>query len=148
MQRLEAWLDPATRGPGIDRAAVVAAIEERDAAVADPDSTDPKAVEIRRAREYVGDRLVRTAAPHRILDERHWPLIAVRLRTLTRKTLGGIQTDLDSRALGADGEPIPGLFAVGEAAGFGGGGVHGYRALEGTFLGGCLHTGLRAGRAV
>ncbi|MFA4840093.1 MAG: FAD-binding dehydrogenase [Agrococcus sp.] len=139
MQRLEA---------GIDRAAVVAAIEERDAAVADPASTDPQAVEIRRAREYVGDRLVRTAAPHRILDERHWPLIAVRLRTLTRKTLGGIQTDLDSRALGAGGAPIPGLFAVGEAAGFGGGGVHGYRALEGTFLGGCLHTGLRAGRAV
>lgn len=144
MQRLEAGLD----GPGIDRAAVVAAIEERDAAVSDPGSTDPQAVEIRRAREYVGDRLVRTAAPHRILDERHWPLIAVRLRTLTRKTLGGIQTDLDSRALGADGAPIPGLFAVGEAAGFGGGGVHGYRALEGTFLGGCLHTGLRAGRAV
>ncbi|MCH1883451.1 FAD-binding dehydrogenase [Agrococcus sp. ARC_14] len=134
-------------GSTIDRAAVVAAIEERDAAVVDPASTDPQAVEIRRAREYVGDRLLRTAAPHRILDEAHWPLIAVRLRTLTRKTLGGIQTDLDSRALGADGEPVPGLFAVGEAAGFGGGGVHGYRALEGTFLGGCLHTGLRAGRA-
>ncbi|GEK80811.1 FAD-binding dehydrogenase [Agrococcus baldri] len=132
-------------GP-IDRAGVVAAIEERDDAVADPASTDPQAVEIRRAREYLGDRLVRTAAPHRILDERHWPLIAVRLRTLTRKTLGGIQTDLDSRALGAAGEPVPGLFAVGEAAGFGGGGVHGYRALEGTFLGGCLHSGLRAGR--
>ncbi|WP_404313144.1 FAD-binding dehydrogenase [Agrococcus terreus] len=130
----------------LDRAAVVAAIEERDAAVADPTSTDPQAVEIRRAREYVGDRLVRTAAPHRILDERHWPLIAVRLRTLTRKTLGGILTDLDSRALGADGTPVPGLFAVGEAAGFGGGGVHGSRALEGTFLGGCLHTGRRAGR--
>lgn len=130
----------------LDRAAVVAAIEERDAAVADPASTDPQAVEIRRAREYLGDRLVRTAAPHRILDERHWPLIAVRLRTLTRKTLGGILTDLDSRALGADGSPVPGLFAVGEAAGFGGGGVHGSRALEGTFLGGCLHTGRRAGR--
>ncbi|GAA3609386.1 FAD-binding dehydrogenase [Agrococcus terreus] len=130
----------------LDRAAVVAAIEERDAAVADPASTDPQAIEIRRAREYLGDRLVRTAAPHRILDERHWPLIAVRLRTLTRKTLGGILTDLDSRALDADGAPVPGLFAVGEAAGFGGGGVHGSRALEGTFLGGCLHTGRRAGR--
>ncbi|MCR8671597.1 FAD-binding dehydrogenase, partial [Agrococcus sp. HG114] len=135
-------------GPGLDRASVVAAIAERDDAVADPRSTDPQAVEIRRAREYIGDRLVRTAAPHRILDERHWPLIAVRLHTLTRKTLGGVETDLDSRALGADGAPIPGLFAVGEAAGFGGGGVHGYRALEGTFLGGCLHTGRRAGRAV
>ncbi|WP_413320532.1 FAD-binding dehydrogenase [Agrococcus sp. 1P02AA] len=145
MERLGAGADGTT---AIDRAAVVAAIEERDAAVADPASTDPQAVEIRRARRYLGDRLVRTASPHRILDERHWPLIAVRLRTLTRKTLGGIQTDLDSRALSADGEPVPGLFAVGEAAGFGGGGVHGHRALEGTFLGGCLHTGLRAGRVI
>ena len=149
MERLSARPDGADAGGSeLDREAVVAAIHERDDAVADPSSTDPQAVEIRRAREYIGDRLVRTAAPHRILDERHWPLIAVRLRTLTRKTLGGIQTDLDSRALGADGEPVPGLFAVGEAAGFGGGGVHGYRALEGTFLGGCLHTGLRAGRAM
>ncbi|WP_405217455.1 FAD-binding dehydrogenase [Agrococcus sp. Ld7] len=143
MERLGANAD----GTTIDRAAVVAAIQERDDAVADPGSTDPQAIEIRRAREYIGDRLVRTAAPHRILDEAHWPLIAVRLHVLTRKSLGGIQTDLDSRALGADGVPVPGLFAVGEAAGFGGGGVHGYRALEGTFLGGCLHTGLRAGRA-
>lgn len=147
---LTALLDGMQRLDGgvLDRASVVAAIQERDDAVADPDSTDPQAIEIRRARQYIGDRLVRTAAPHRILDERHWPLIAVRLRTLTRKSLGGIQTDLDSRALGADGQPVPGLFAVGEAAGFGGGGVHGYRSLEGTFLGGCLHTGLRAGRAV
>lgn len=143
MERLSA----ASLGGGqLDRAAVVAAIEARDEAVADATSDDPQAVEIRRAREYVGDRLVRTAAPHRILDERHWPLIAVRLRTLTRKTLGGIETDLDARALGADGTPVPGLLAVGEAAGFGGGGVHGARALEGTFLGGCLHTGRRAGR--
>ncbi|MER3393911.1 MAG: FAD-binding protein, partial [Microcella pacifica] len=87
-------------------------------------------------------------APHRLSDPKHGPLIAVRLHVLTRKSLGGIQTDLDSRALTTSGEVLPGLYAVGEAAGFGGGGVHGYRSLEGTFLGGCLHSGLRAGRAI
>jgi uncharacterized protein len=71
----------------------------------------------------------------------------VRLRILTRKTLGGLQTDLDSRVLAADGRPVAGLYAAGEAAGFGGGGVHGYRALEGTFLGGCIFSGRAAGRA-
>ena len=75
------------------------------------------------------------------------PLIGVKLNILTRKTLGGIQTDLDSRALGADGRPVEGLYAAGEVAGFGGGGVHGYRALEGTFVGGCLFSGRAAGRA-
>ena len=85
------------------------------------------------------------AKPHKILDPKHRPLIAVKLHVLTRKSLGGIQTDLSARALDAAGTPIPGLYAVGEAAGFGGGGVHGYRALEGTFLGGCLFTGRSAG---
>src|SRR5882762_6503053 len=84
---------------------------------------------------YRGDRLVRTAKPHRILDPANGPLIAVRLHILTRKSLGGIETDLQSRVLTGDGNPLPGLYAAGEAAGFGGGGVHGYRALEGTFLG-------------
>jgi predicted oxidoreductase len=88
------------------------------------------------------------AAPHRILDPKRGPLIAVKLHVLTRKSLGGIQTDLSARALGPDGAPVPGLYAVGEAAGFGGGGIHGYRALEGTFLGGCLFTGRTAGRAI
>jgi predicted oxidoreductase len=91
--------------------------------------------------------LSRTAKPHRILDPDAGPLIGVKLHILTRKTLGGIQTDLDSRVLGRDGAPIPGLFAAGEVAGFGGGGVHGYNALEGTFLGGCLFGGRAAGRA-
>jgi predicted oxidoreductase len=88
------------------------------------------------------------AAPHRLLDPSAGPLIAVRLHILTRKTLGGLHTDLDSRALGEDGQPVTGLYAAGEAAGFGGGGVHGYRSLEGTFLGGCLFSGRAAGRAM
>ena len=102
---------------------------------------------IHNARRYRGDRFVRTAEPHRILDPVNGPLIAVRLRILTRKSLGGLETDLQSRVLKLDGEPLPGLYAAGEAAGFGGGGVHGYRALEGTFLGGCLFSGRNAGRA-
>ncbi|TPN76062.1 FAD-binding protein, partial [Mesorhizobium sp. B1-1-5] len=85
--------------------------------------------------------------PHKMLDPANGPLIAVRLNILTRKTLGGLQTDLESRVLGSDGEPVQGLYAVGEAAGFGGGGVHGYAALEGTFLGGCIFSGRSAGRA-
>ena len=102
---------------------------------------------IHNARRYIGDRLIRTAAPHRILDPAHGPLIAVKLNILTRKTLGGFETDLDSRVFGHDGNVMPGLYAAGEAAGFGGGGMHGYRSLEGTFLGGCLFSGRNAGRA-
>ena len=103
---------------------------------------------IRAARDYLGERLVRTAKPHRLLDRAAGPVIAVRRNILTRKTLGGLQTDLDSRVIGADGQPVPGLYAAGEVAGFGGGGVHGYAALEGTFLGGCIFSGRAAGRAV
>ena len=88
------------------------------------------------------------ARPHRLLDRAAGPLVAVRLRILTRKTLGGLQTDLSGRVLRADGQPVPGLYAAGELAGFGGGGMHGYRSLEGTFLGGCLFSGRTAGRAV
>ncbi|ACX64886.1 FAD-binding dehydrogenase [Paenibacillus sp. Y412MC10] len=103
---------------------------------------------LRGARNYIGDRLVRVAKPHKFLDPAHGPLIAVRLHILSRKTLGGLQTDLSGRVLSGSGEPVPGLYAVGEAAGFGGGGVHGYRALEGTFLGGCLFTGRQTGRSI
>ena len=91
--------------------------------------------------------MTRIASPHRILDPDAGPLIAVKLHILTRKTLGGLQTDLSGRVLQASGEPLPGLYAAGEVAGFGGGGMHGYRALEGTFLGGCLFSGRTAGRA-
>ena len=96
---------------------------------------------IHNARKYIGDRLIRTAKPHRILDPAQGPLIAVKLNILTRKTLGGFETDLDSRVFGSEGAIMPGLYAAGEAAGFGGGGMHGYRSLEGTFLGGCLFSG-------
>lgn len=98
------------------------------------------------ARNYIGDKLVRVAKPHKILDTKNWPLIAVRLNILTRKTLGGLQTNLNGAVLGIDGQPIQGLFAAGEVSGFGGGGVHGYRALEGTFVGGCLFSGIQVGR--
>jgi len=94
----------------------------------------------------VGDRLGRVVVPHRLTDPKAGPMIAVKLHILTRKTLGGIETDLQGRALKADGTPLTGLYAAGEAAGFGGGGVHGYRALEGTFLGGCIFSGRAAGR--
>lgn len=122
-------------------------IEARDRAIANPFVKDAQVMNLHNARKYVGDRLIRTAKPHRILDPEKGPLIAVRLNILTRKTLGGFETDLDARVFGTDHQIIPGLYAVGEAAGFGGGGMHGYRSLEGTFLGGCLFSGRTAGRA-
>ncbi|WP_038368192.1 FAD-binding dehydrogenase [Bosea sp. UNC402CLCol] len=131
----------------IDEAHLRGQIEARDRALANPFGKDMQVVALRGARAYLGDRLIRTAKPHRILDPAHGPLIAVRLNILTRKSLGGLMTDLSSRVLDAVGEPVPGLYAAGEAAGFGGGGLHGYRALEGTFLGGCIFSGRVAGRA-
>ncbi|UGX93079.1 FAD-binding dehydrogenase [Bradyrhizobium barranii subsp. barranii] len=122
-------------------------IEARDREIANPYVKDAQVMNIHNARRYIGDKLIRTASPHRILDPARGPLIAVKLNILTRKTLGGFETDLDSRVFGSEGSVIPGLYAVGEAAGFGGGGVHGYRSLEGTFLGGCLFSGRNAGRA-
>ena len=122
-------------------------IEARDREIANPYAKDTQILNIHNARRYIGDRLIRTARPHRILDPAHGPLIAVKLNILTRKTLGGFETDLDSRVFGQDGKIMPGLYAAGEAAGFGGGGMHGYRSLEGTFLGGCLFSGRNAGRA-
>ena len=122
-------------------------IRARDQQMENRYSKDMQVVAIRGARNYIGDRLMRTAPPHRLLDPDAGPLIAVRLHILTRKTLGGLHTDLDSRVLSADGQPLAGLYAAGEAAGFGGGGMHGYAALEGTFLGGCIFSGRIAGRA-
>jgi len=123
-------------------------VVERDRNLDNAFSKDAQITAIHGARRYRGDRLIRTATPHKFLDPANGPLIAVRLSVVTRKTLGGLQTDLDSRVLGVDGEPLPGLYAAGEVAGFGGGGMHGYRSLEGTFLGGCLFSGRTAGRAV
>jgi len=122
-------------------------ITARDREITNPYAKDTQILNLHNARRYIGDRLIRTAKPHRILDPAHGPLIAVRLNILTRKTLGGFETDLDGRVFGGDGAIMPGLYAVGEAAGFGGGGMHGYRSLEGTFLGGCLFSGRTAGRA-
>ncbi|MFF0228413.1 FAD-binding dehydrogenase [Streptomyces sp. NPDC004629] len=147
LERLVEKMNGLTERPLLDPAAVRRQIEARDLQIDHPYGKDSQVQGIRNARRYIGDRLGRVAVPHRILDAAAGPLIGVKLHILTRKTLGGIQTDLDSRALGADGQPVGGLYAAGEVAGFGGGGVHGYNALEGTFLGGCLFSGRAAGRA-
>ncbi|MFD9303642.1 FAD-binding dehydrogenase [Streptomyces sp. NPDC060048] len=131
----------------LDEETVRREVVARDREIANPFTKDLQVMSIHGARKYLGDKLIRTAAPHRILDPAAGPLVAVRLSILTRKSLGGLETDLSSRVLTAEGEPLPGLYAAGEAAGFGGGGVHGYRALEGTFLGGCVFSGRAAGRA-
>ncbi len=133
-------------GDLLDLSHIEMQIAARDRELANPYSKDAQVTAIRGARNYLGDKLVRTAKPHRILDPANGPLIAVRLHILTRKTLGGLHTDLQGRVLGPSGEPVPGLFAAGEVAGFGGGGYHGYNALEGTFLGGCIFSGRNAGR--
>jgi len=131
----------------LDAAEIRRQIEARDREIDNPFTKDSQVMGIRNARNYLGDKLIRTAKPHRILDPAHGPLIAVRLNILTRKTLGGLETDLDGRVFGSNGQVIGGLYAAGEVSGFGGGGMHGYRALEGTFLGGCLFSGRNAGRA-
>ncbi|MET9689230.1 FAD-binding dehydrogenase [Streptomyces sp. NPDC006514] len=140
-------MNAVTKEDLLDEATVRGEIVARDREIANPFTKDLQVTAIHGARRYLGDKLIRTAAPHRILDPKAGPLIAVRLSILTRKSLGGLETDLSSRVLAASGEPLPGVYAAGEAAGFGGGGVHGYRALEGTFLGGCIFSGRAAGRA-
>lgn len=130
----------------LDPTAVATEVLARDRELANPFCKDGQLTALHGARRYLGDRLVRTAKPHALLDPAAGPLIAVRLHVLTRKSLGGLLTDLQGRVLGLGGQPVPGLWAAGEAAGFGGGGLHGYRALEGTFLGGCLFSGKIAGR--
>ncbi|AKK29746.1 FAD-binding dehydrogenase [Mycobacterium sp. EPa45] len=147
LDELVAKMNTLTDEPLLDAGAIRTQIESRDLQMANPYAKDAQVQGIRNSRRYIGDRIGRTAVPHRILDPAAGPLIGVKLHILTRKTLGGIQTDLSSRAMGLDGSPIDGLYAAGEVAGFGGGGVHGYNALEGTFLGGCLFSGRAAGRA-
>jgi predicted oxidoreductase len=137
-----------TDAPLLDPGAVRDQVEARDRELDNPYTKDLQVTAIHGARRYLADRITRVAAPHKLLDPAAGPLIAVKLHILTRKTLGGLHTDLSGRVLRADGEPLPGLYAAGEAAGFGGGGMHGYRALEGTFLGGCLFSGRVAGRAL
>ncbi|CCH88824.1 Putative FAD binding dehydrogenase [Modestobacter italicus] len=134
--------------PHLDLATVEREVVARDREMAHPFTKDLQVTAIRQARTFLGDKLIRVAQPHRLLDPDAGPLIAVRLNLLTRKTLGGLETDLSGRVLRAGGAPFPGLYAAGEVAGFGGGGMHGYRSLEGTFLGGCLFSGRVAGRAL
>lgn len=123
-------------------------LEERDLQLDNKFSKDTQINYIQNTRKYWGDKLARTATPNKILDSKNGPLIAVKLHILTRKTLGGIQTDLFGRAFDTNGNIMMGLYAVGEAAGFGGGGMHGYNALEGTFLGGCIFTGKKTGEYI
>jgi predicted oxidoreductase len=130
----------------IDAGELEREIVARDREIDNKFGKDAQVMATRAARQYLGDKLIRVAKPHRILDPEAGPLIAVKLHVLTRKTLGGLETDLSSRVLQPGGAPLPGLYAAGEVAGFGGGGVHGYRALEGTFLGGCIFSGRIAGR--
>jgi len=136
------------RGPKLDPTILERQIVARDREFDNPFTKDVQVMAIHNARRSRMDKIVRVAKPHRILDPTKGPLIAVRLNILSRKTLGGLQTNLDSQVIGQDGGPVPGLYAAGEVAGFGGGGVHGYNALEGTFLGGCIFSGRAAGRAL
>jgi predicted oxidoreductase len=146
LRELVAGMNALAGNPLIDHDRLHAQIAARDLQIDNPYSKDAQVIALRGARNYIGDRLIRTAKPHRILDPAKGPLIAVRLNILTRKTLGGLHTNLDAQVLGADGAPVAGLYAAGEVAGFGGGGYHGYNALEGTFLGGCIFSGRSAGR--
>jgi len=147
LEELVAGMNALANDTLLDVAHIRREIEARDRQFDNPFAKDSQVMAIHNARRYRGDKLVRVAKPHRLLDPTNGPLIAVRLNILTRKTLGGLETDLDARVLGQDGQPLAGLYAAGEAAGFGGGGLHGYRALEGSFLGGCLFSGRIAGRA-
>jgi len=133
--------------PRIEEPSLRSLIEARDREIDNEFTKDAQVTAIRGARTYRGDKLIRVASPHKLLDPKAGPLIAVRLNVLTRKTLGGLESDLDGRCLTSAGEPLPGLYAAGEVNGFGGGGMMGYNALEGTFLGGCLFSGRVAGRA-
>jgi predicted oxidoreductase len=148
LRELVDGMNKIARGPALDYEAVRRIVEARDAQAANKFGKDAQLMAITNARQYRGDRITRAVKPHRLLDPEHGPLIAVRLNVLTRKTLGGLETNLDSQVMRPDGSPFPGLYAAGEVAGFGGGGVHGYNALEGTFLGGCIFSGRAAGRAL
>jgi predicted oxidoreductase len=147
LRDLVAGMNEIARGPKLDYEKIERQVVARDREVGNRFTKDAQVMAINNARSYRGERL-RVAKPHRILDPEHGPLIAVRLNICTRKTLGGLETNLDSQVMRSDGSAFPGLYAAGEVAGFGGGGVHGYNALEGTFVGGCIFSGRAAGRAI
>lgn len=131
----------------IDYRSIEKEIKLRDLQIDNPYSKDPQITFINGARHFIGDKFIRTAKPHKFLKDNE-KLIAVKLNIISRKTLGGIQTDLNSQVFNQQNERIQGLYAAGEVAGFGGGGVHGYGALEGTFLGGCIFSGYRAAQGI
>ncbi|MEQ6250121.1 FAD-binding dehydrogenase [Sulfitobacter sp. HNIBRBA3233] len=146
LETLVARMNDLTPAHPVDHAHIHRQIRARDLQLNNRFCKDAQITAIHGARSYKGDRLIRTAKPHAILDKAHGPLIAVRLNVITRKSLGGIHTDLQSRVLTPSGAVLEGLYAAGEVCGFGGGGYHGYNALEGTFLGGCLFSGRIAGQ--
>jgi predicted oxidoreductase len=146
LRDLVTGMNQLTEQPLIDAQLLARIVAARDREMNNSFTKDAQVTAIRGARKYRGDRLWRTATPHKLLDPRAGPLIAVRLNILTRKTLGGLETDLHARVLTRGGQPLPGLYAAGEVSGFGGGGMHGYNSLEGSFLGGCLFSGRTAGR--
>src|SRR5689334_8662419 len=148
LDELVTGMNELARGPKLDPDVLRRQIEARDREVDNAFSKDIQVMAIHNARRSRTDKLIRVAKPHKVLDPAHGPLIAVRLNILSRKTLGGLETDLDGQCVAADGTRVPGLYAAGEVAGFGGGGVHGYNALEGTFLGGCIFSGRAVGRAL
>lgn len=148
LQSLVAGMNEITPEAPLNVAHIRAQIAARDAQIDNRFAKDAQVIAINGARRYLGDKLIRTAKPHRILDPANGPLIAVRLNILTRKSLGGLHTDVSGQVLRPDGSPFEGLYAAGEVAGFGGGGYHGYNALEGTFLGGCIFSGRSVGRSV
>ncbi len=102
---------------------------------------------IAQVRNWRGDRS-RTCKFARIMEKKSMPLVAFREFIVSRKSMGGIQTDLESRVLSNDGQPIPGLYAAGEAAGFGGGGINGLKSLEGTFISNCILNARMATRSI
>lgn len=148
LEDLVAAMNEKTPNPLLNYEKIKTILESRDREVDNPFTKDAQITAIRGARKYWGDKLIRTAPLHKILDPKAGPLIAVKLHILTRKTLGGLETNLNGEVLNADGNVISGLYAAGEVAGFGGGGMHGYSALEGSFLGGCIFSGRIAGKSV
>lgn len=146
LETLVERMNQLTKEDLLDYHQIKAEIESRDLQINNKFMKDPQVASIHNAREFLGDRFIRTAKPHKILDKNK--LIAVKLHLISRKTLGGIQTNLDGQAFNQQNQLIEGLYAAGEASGFGGGGVHGYRALEGTFLGGCIFSGIRVAKGI
>ncbi|HFH2489367.1 TPA: FAD-binding dehydrogenase [Staphylococcus aureus] len=146
LETLVERMNQLTKEDLLDYHQIKAEIESRDLQINNKFMKDPQVASIHNARKFLGDRFIRTAKPHKILDKNK--LIAVKLHLISRKTLGGIQTNLDGQAFNQQNQLIEGLYAAGEASGFGGGGVHGYRALEGTFLGGCIFSGIRVAKGI